>query len=185
MNWVDWVLLVLVGTSVLAGLLRGAVRTVFSLAGLAVGFVVASRESGAVAIVLERWMAPSVAAAVGFVLVFLGIGLAFALAGWLLRKAIEKLALSWLDRMAGAVLGFARGVVIVGVLALAVEGVGGFAAAREARLYPHALRAGWVLLRLIPEDALDRLHWDSLEARIRTLLRDLDRGAESDVVRAL
>jgi len=171
-NWVDWILVGLVGVSVLAGLARGAVRTVFSLAGLVLGFFLASRESGAVAVVLERWMAPEIAAVAGFLFIFLGIGLVFALAGWLLRKALEKLALSWLDRLAGGAVGLLRGVVIVGVLALAVEGLGGLAAAREARTYPWALRAGAAFLRLIPEDARSRLHWDNLESRFRARLRE-------------
>jgi membrane protein required for colicin V production len=172
-NWVDWILVGIVAASVLAGLLRGAVRTVLSLAGLAVGFFVASRESGALALVLGRWMSPAFAAALGFVLVFLGIGLAFALAAWLLRKALEALALTWLDRAAGGAVGLLRGVVIVGVLALALEGVGGLPAAYASRTYPWALRTGWALLRLVPDEARARLHWEALDGRIPVRLREM------------
>jgi membrane protein required for colicin V production len=171
-NWIDWILIAIVGASLVAGLWRGAVRTVFSLAGFVVGFYLAVRESGAVALVLERWLSPKVAAALGFLLVFLGIALAFALAAWLLRKALGALALSWLDRLGGAALGLARGLAIVGVLALAVEGMGGLAATRDSTTYPWALRSGQVLLRVIPEDARARLHWDELRSRIPAMLRE-------------
>lgn len=180
MNWVDWIVLGIVGVSILTGLMKGAVRTVFSLAGLAVGLFVASRESGALGIVLSRVVSPRYAAVLAFLLIFLGIGLVFALAGWLLRKAIEKLLLTWLDRVAGGALGLLRGAVIVGVLALAVEGFGGLRAARNARTYPYALRAGFVLLAVIPDSAKQRLHWDTLERRIPEELRVL-RGAR-DVI---
>ena len=178
MNWIDWILIAIVGASLVAGVLRGAVRTVFSLAGFAVGFYLAIRESGAVALLLERWMSPRIAAALGFLLVFLGIALAFALAAWLLRKALDKLAMSWLDRLGGAVLGIARGLAIVGVLALAVEGMGGFSATNGSTTYPWALRSGQVLLRIIPKDARARLHWDELRSRIpaKLLEREGDKG---------
>lgn len=180
MNWLDWVLVAMVGASVLTGLFKGAVRTVFSLAGLAIGFFVASRESGALALVLGRWMSDKVAGAVAFILIFLGIGLAFALVGWLLRRAIEKLSLTWLDRVAGAALGLLRGVAIVGVLALAIEGLGGLRATRTATTYPYALRAGWVLLQLVPDEAKRRLNWEALQARIPEKLRAMH--AARDVI---
>jgi membrane protein required for colicin V production len=176
----DWILLAIVGASLLAGLLRGAVRTVFSLAGLVVGFLVASRESGALALVRERWMAKPLAGAMGFVLVFLGIGLAFALAAFLLRATLDKMSLTWLDRLAGGALGLLRGLVIVGVIALALEGLGGLRASDRCVTYRYALRSGWLLLRAVPEETRMRLRWDALEQRIPEKLRAL--RDEGDVV---
>jgi len=170
MNWVDWMILAVTAVSVFAGLMRGAVRTVFSIVGIAVAFVMASRESGAVGMVLARWLPESAAAVAGFLFVFLGIALVFTLVGWLLRKLLQGLALSWLDRSAGAVLGLLRAGAILGVLALVVEGRGGMAATREAATWPLALGAGRLLLGFIPEDTLDRLDWD----RLREWMPDQD-----------
>jgi membrane protein required for colicin V production len=166
MNWVDWVILGIAGASLLAGLMRGAVRTVFSVVGLVLGFVVASRESGAVGMVLAKGMPEPAAAAVGFVAVFLGIALAVSLAGWLLRKVLQGLALGWLDRGLGGVLGLLRAAAILGVLALATESIGPFPAAERSLTYPWALESGRWLLHLIPEETLDRLDWDGLKSRI-------------------
>lgn len=166
MNWVDFVILGIVGASLLAGLYRGAVKSVFSLVGIIVGFVAATRESGAVGIVLTRWMPDAAAAAVGFVLVFLGISLAFTLAARLLRKVLDGLSLGWLDRLAGVALGLIRGAVIVGVLALAVEGLGGFDAARTSPSYGVSLQTGGVLLEFIPSATRDRLDWERLRELI-------------------
>ncbi|GJM45420.1 MAG: hypothetical protein DHS20C21_22620 [Gemmatimonadota bacterium] len=163
MNWVDWIILGVVAASTFAGVLTGALKTVLSILGLVIGFIVASRESGAVGMVFSRWMSEPAAAALGFVLVFLGVAVAITLIGWLIRKLLEGLSLSWLDRLAGAALGLARGAVIVGVLALAVEGLGGFPAARSSVAYDSALRVGWVLLHLVPEETRERLDWDHLK----------------------
>ena len=175
MNWVDWIILAVLAASTLAGLVRGAVRSIFSIVGLIAGFVVASRESGALGMVLTRWMPESAAGPLGFVLVFLGIALAFSLAGWLLRSILKTLLLGWLDRALGVVLGFVRAAAILGVAALAVQGAGSFPAARESATFPLALEAGRILLGLIPQETLERLDWDELKGRIPNGVPALDK----------
>lgn len=177
MNWVDGIVAGIVVIAVLAGLLRGALRTVFSVAGVVIGFLVASRESGAVGMVLARWMREELAAVVGFVFVLLGIALVFTLVGWLLRRILSGLMLGWLDRLAGGALGLLQAGVALGVLALVVEGLGSFPAARSSVTYPYALEAGRVLLQLMPEDTLERLRWDELKEKLR-----LPRVPEGDVI---
>lgn len=166
MNWVDLLILGTVTIAVVAGLFRGAVRTVFSAAGIVAGFLVASRESGAVGVLLERIVRPELAAVLGFVAVFFGIAVAFTLVGVLFRKVLSGLMLGWLDRLAGAALGLLQAAVALGVLALVIEGFGSFPAAGRSVTYPYALQAGAVLLRVIPEDTLARLHWDRLRDRL-------------------
>ncbi len=176
MNWVDWIIFGITGTSVLAGLSRGAVRTVFSIVGLVVGFVIAVRESGALGMVLAEWIPERAAPAVGFVLIFLGIALAFTLTAWLLRKVMKGLSLSWLDRLLGGGLGFLRAAAILGILALAVEGSGPLPATSRSITFPYALEAGRILLNLIPEETLERLDWTSLRGgMIRPSLRPENR----------
>jgi membrane protein required for colicin V production len=165
-NWVDVVILGAVAVAVLAGGMRGAVRTVFSAAGIVAGFLIASRESGAVGVLFQKLVRPELAAVLGFVAVFFGIALAFTLAGVLFRKVLSGLMLGWLDRIAGAALGLLQAAVALGVLALVIEGFGSFPAARRSVTYPYALEAGAVLLRVIPEDTLERLHWDRLRDRL-------------------
>lgn len=178
MNWVDWIILGVVGIAVFAGIRRGAVRTVFALAGVVVGFLVASRESGAVGMVLERWLPEAVSAAVGFVVVFLGVTVAFSLAAWLFRKVLEGLMLGWADRLLGAGLGLLQAAVVLGVAALVVEGFGSFDAARDSRTYPFALRSGRILLGLIPPETLERLDWDKLRERLPDLWKAAEKAEE-------
>lgn len=162
MAWIDWIILGVVGLSVLAGLGRGAVRTVLSIVGVVAGFVIATRESGAVGLVLANWMPERAAAVAGFLFVFLGITVVFALTAWLLRKVLEGLSLSWLDRLGGGVLGLLRGALFVGVLALAMEAAG-VSPPKGSVTYPWALQAGRMLLELVPEETRERLDWDRLK----------------------
>jgi len=170
LNWVDLVILGAVTVAVVAGIFRGAVRTVFSAAGIVAGFLVASRESGAVGVLLQTFVRPELAAVLGFVAVFFGIAVAFTLAGVLFRKVLSGLMLGWLDRLAGAALGLLQAAIALGVLALVIEGFGSFPAARRSVTYPYALEAGAVLLRAIPEDTLERLRWDRLRDRLGGVL---------------
>jgi len=177
-NWVDGVILGVTGVTVLAGLARGAVRTVFSLAGVVVGFWIASRESGAVGMVLSRWLPEPAAGAIGFVFVFLGVAVSFTLAAWLLRKVLEGLLLGWADRVLGAGLGLLQAAVALGVAALVIEGFGSFPAARESRTYPFALQSGRILLGAIPEETLERLRWDELRDKIPGLWEAVEKVEE-------
>jgi membrane protein required for colicin V production len=174
-NWVDFVIVGATAASVIAGLARGALRTIFSVAGVVIGFVVASRESGAVGLLLGRWMREDLAQVTGFVLTFFGIALAFVLIGWLLRALVTGLLLGWVDRLAGGALGFFQAAVALGVLALVIESQGGFPAAHRSATYPYALEAGRMLLRAVPAETEARLHWDRLKSR-------LESGAASRII---
>lgn len=165
MAWVDVIILGIAGTSILFGLFRGAIRTVFSIVGVVVGFLVATRESGAVGVVLSNWMPERTAAVVGFLFVFLGIAVVFALVAWLLRKLLEGLALTWIDRLAGGIFGFLRGALIVGVFALVLEALE-VKVPDDSISYPWALGVGEWLLEIVPEDTLDRLDWGRLKGLI-------------------
>lgn len=163
MNWVDWVIVATVAFSVLAGFLDGFVRTVLSLIAALVAFVLASRYSTGVTHVFEKWMRPEIAGAVGFIAVFVGVLIVFALISMLLRGTLEKMSLSALDRLMGALFGLGRAVVILGLLALLIDNFGAFQATRASRTFPYALTGGRILLDLVPESAKARLKLKILE----------------------
>ena len=168
MNWVDVGILSILGVSIVVGFFRGAIKSVFSFIGVVVGFIVATRESGAVGMVLAKWMPDNVAAVAGFVFVFLGIAIVFGLIGWLLRELMVKIFLGWFDRTLGAILGFVRAAVLLGVMALVVESLGAVPETRKAVTYPFALLSGKLLLKMIPEETLERLRWEKLVDKLRS-----------------
>jgi len=111
---IDWVIVIILAGSVLAGLARGFFRSVFSLVGLIAGVALASWNYWRVAAVLKRFIhSIEIADAVGFAIIALLVMAVAAILGSLLAKFFEKVGLGCLDRFAGALFGFLQGLIFV------------------------------------------------------------------------
>jgi len=104
------------------GVWRGFVKEALSLLTLLVAIWLAWRFAALVAPKLSNWAADQ------DVRIWIARGIIFALAlivgalvSWLARQLIRHTGLSGVDRMLGAAFGFARGVLIVGLLVLALD----------------------------------------------------------------
>ncbi len=119
----DWVIVGILGLSVLVSLFRGFVREAFSLATWVVAGILAFRFSDLVALRLETWVdTPSVRIIAAFLLVFIGILVIGSLLGVLVGQMVKHTGLSGTDRLLGALFGLARGVAIV-VMAVILAGL--------------------------------------------------------------
>jgi membrane protein required for colicin V production len=118
----DWVVLAVLGLSVLLGLWRGLVYEVLSVLNWVAAFV------------LAQWLAPraadlmplshageSIRYAAGFVVVFIGALFAGGLLAWLIKKLVAAIGLAPVDRALGAIFGLVRGTVAVLALAVVVH----------------------------------------------------------------
>ncbi len=111
---VDWIIVLLLATAVLTGLARGFFRSAFSLAGLIVGVTLAAWNYWRLAAILKPLIhSAEVADAVGFLVIAFLIMAIAAILGSLLAKFFAKVGLGCLDRVAGAVFGFAEGLIFV------------------------------------------------------------------------
>ena len=111
---VDWIIVIILASSVLVGLARGFFRSVFSLAGLIAGLALASWNYWRVAGLLKRFIhSVEVADAIGFVAIAAAVMIVAAILGYLLAKFFEKVGLGCLDRLAGGVFGLVQGLVFV------------------------------------------------------------------------
>lgn len=119
MTGVDWILLAVLGASLLLGAWRGLMYELILLAGWVAAFV------------LAQWWAPEVAPrlplgglsepvryAAAFVLVFVGGAFAAGLIASIIRRLVRAVGLRPVDRVLGATFGLVRGVVLI--LALGV-----------------------------------------------------------------
>lgn len=125
---VDYILLAVLIISTAVSVLRGFVKEAISLVSWAVAIWCAWRFGGAVAGALEDsidsmtsrlWVARS--------LLLVGVLVAGGLVEWLVLFLLQKSGLTGTDRAIGTVFGFARGVVLAGLL-VAVLQSGGFEA---------------------------------------------------------
>lgn len=123
MNWADWVILGILAISALLSLRRGFVKEALSLVTWVSAFVVARLFSGALSVVLEKYIeTPSIRMAVSFALLFVLILILGAIIANLFEMLVNATGLSATDRVLGMGFGVARGALVVVVLvALAAQ----------------------------------------------------------------
>jgi membrane protein required for colicin V production len=121
MTLVDWAVIIIMVSAIIAGMVQGFFRSVCSLGGLIMGLAVASWNYGRLArILLPLFRIPAIANTIAFLLIAL---LVMALVGWignLLAKAFKMIGLGWLDGIAGAIFGFFQGILLVVVFILVI-----------------------------------------------------------------
>jgi membrane protein required for colicin V production len=152
---VDWILLAVLGLSLLLGLWRGIVQEVLSLAGWVAAFYVSQMYAPMTAAWLPmEGSSQMLRYAAGFVVVFIAVLVATVLISWVIKKLISAVGLGPLDRLLGSLFGLMRGVVIL----LAVTVLVGMTPMRETEGWREAQGAQWlqqflhVLKPVLPAD---------------------------------
>ena len=119
MTLFDHAVLVLIGFSVLLGVIRGFVREVIALATWAVAVVMASVYGGEAAPLLAKQIPDeSWRALAAFVAVFFVVLIVMSLIGLFMSRLIRSAGLGVEDRLLGSLFGLARGLLVVVVLVL-------------------------------------------------------------------
>lgn len=118
MNWLDIVIIVVAVLLGLAGLRQGIIKTVFGIAGLIVGIVLAGRYYGELAALLSSSGA-TWANIAAYAIILIATLIVAGVIGWLVAKLVHFVMLGWLDRLVGCVLGvFIGGLLCAAVLAI-------------------------------------------------------------------
>jgi membrane protein required for colicin V production len=114
LNWVDWVIIVVLTLSTLISLWRGFVREALSLAAWVVAFLAASVFADPVAALLSDIIKNVTGRyIVAYVVLFVGVLVLGTMVNALMAKLIRVSGLSGLDRLLGTIFGFTRGLIIV------------------------------------------------------------------------
>lgn len=120
MTLLDYVVLAIVGFSVLLSVIRGLVREVLALAAWAIAFVAAWMLGGELATLMpEEIPTMELRLLAGFATVFFLALLAMSLVAIAASQLVKSAGLSVEDRMLGALFGLARGLLVVMALVLA------------------------------------------------------------------
>ena len=117
MHWFDIGLTIALILSGVWGCLRGLVRALLSLIGLAAASICAVRGSPYLAERLAPLMStPWAQQVVSFALIFLAVMAVATVCGFFLRFALQAVGLSLMDRLLGGLFGLATVVLVVSVL---------------------------------------------------------------------
>ena len=121
MNWLDIVIIVVAVLLGIMGLRQGIIKTVFGIAGLIVGIVLAGRYYDELAAVLSSSGA-TWANIAAYAIILIATLIVAGVIGSIIAKLVHLVLLGWLDRLVGCVLGvFIGGLLCAAVLAIVVK----------------------------------------------------------------
>ncbi|AVR97977.1 CvpA family protein [Pseudoduganella armeniaca] len=110
----DYLVLFVLGASVIVSMLRGLVKEMLSLLGWIVAFVVANTYSAALAALLPDMIPGEVVRLiVAFIALFIGVRILMGLLSMAIAALVEAGGLTLADRGLGGLFGLGRGLVIV------------------------------------------------------------------------
>jgi len=163
----DLVVIGVVAISALLAFVRGFVRVVVSLATLIIAAVAAIHFSTPVAAMLPEFgSGPAGRYVAAFALIAILVLIVGAVVGWLLSRLVHAVGLGFLDRLLGALLGVARGALIV-VLAVLLAGLTDLPRQdwwQNASLAPVLVTAALSLKPFLPKAWADRLDYGKTRA---------------------
>lgn len=161
MTLFDYVVLLILTSSIVISTLRGLVKEILSLLSWVVAFVVANAYGAQLATLLPN-MVPGevVRMMLAFVALFIGVRLLMALVTMAVQAILKASGLSLMDRGLGGLFGLARGCVLVlaAVLLCGMTQLPQQAFWREATLSPLVEAAAQTVMPFLPESITSHVH---------------------------
>lgn len=115
----DYIVLAIIGISIIVSLTRGAVKEVLAIVGWIIGFYVAKTYSPMLAVLLPQDIpTEALKTLIAFLILLVAVLFVNGLVSMAISNAVSKVRLGWLNRLSGMVFGFAKGLFIVCVLVL-------------------------------------------------------------------
>jgi membrane protein required for colicin V production len=158
----DYLVIAIVGFSLLFGLWRGVIGEIIALLAWGLGIFAAIEFGEQVGNQLFTGVSdPAVRVLAGCVLLFVGVLVVMALIRLVISRMVKALGLTVSDRLLGMIFGVARGLLVVMVLV----GLGGMTVApkqawwREATLAPPLETAVMVARQWLPDDLAKRIRF--------------------------
>ena len=144
MNYIDIVILVVLGIFGIGGLRKGIITEAATLLGLGVGLYGAFHFSDFTAEKLVQWVEinPKYLNVISFVVTFLVLAIVVNLLGRLIAKMVKAINLGFVDKLGGFIVGMAKGVLLCSLLvmvfnALELKNIIKDKDKEESMLYPY------------------------------------------------
>ena len=116
MEVIDIIILVVIGLGVVQGLMKGSIKELAAIVGFVAGLLLARALFGTVAEQLAPALGTSITIAqiLSFILIWVAVPIGCSLVASVLTKALNVINLGWLNRLAGALLGAVKMMLLVG-----------------------------------------------------------------------
>ena len=115
----DWVIIAVLVLSTVLAIAQGFFQEVFSLAGVVLGFLLASWDYRVVSSNLSFVNPPWMADITGFFIIFIVVVILAGTIGRIVSWGVKQAGLRWIDRVLGGAFGLVRGALVVTVLLMA------------------------------------------------------------------
>lgn len=115
MHWLDILIITIILFFCLIGISRGLISQIFSFAAIIGGFIagiILYDVAGNLLIHYQLVESKSTSLLLGFMLVVILVFVIIQVLGWFTARIIGKLKLSWLNRLAGGVVGIIIGIIV-------------------------------------------------------------------------
>lgn len=155
MGILDIIIIAVVGVCFIYGIFRGLIKEASSIIGVLAGFYAAYRYYALLSEQIAPWFTEAnIASLVSFVVIFLVIFFLITFLGIMIRKALTVASMGWVDRVAGCIFGFVKGILLVAVLIIVLTAFlpRGNRILRESVLAPHVMQIAEALVELVPAD---------------------------------
>ena len=162
MSWIDLVLALVIGSSVIAGFSAGFARVGVGFAALIVGMFCGFWFYGIVAAtVIDYVSSRAIANLIGFFIILVVVLVLGAIVGRILAKFFKWVGLSWLDRLLGGAFGLVRGFVIAAAMVtvlLAFAPSPPPPSVVDSKLLPYVIDVSDVLAAITPREMKDQFY---------------------------
>jgi membrane protein required for colicin V production len=156
----DWMIVAVVLVNVILAAMHGFFAEALSMAGLAVGYVVAAWQYKSLAQWLMSFLKSDLLAEIfAFLIIFFAILLLFSIAGRIVRKLMKAAGLSGFDRVLGSLLGMVKGALVVSVVLMVLTAFAPTSQLLEdSKLAPYFLVAGRAAIWVAPSELRARFY---------------------------
>ena len=162
MNWIDLVLVLVIGSSLIAGFSAGFARVAVGFAAMLLGIFCGFWFYGIVAAyVIDYVTSRAIANLIGFFAILAVVLVLGAVAGRILGKCFKWAGLSWLDRLLGGASGLLRGFLIAAAMAtmlIAFSPTPPPPSVVDSKLLPYVIGSSNVLAALTPREIKDSFY---------------------------
>ena len=173
MNWLDWVLLLLLAFSIILSFRKGFSRELIELISVIVALFCGLWFYGSAGAFLEPYVSSKgIAHFCGFLIVFIGVLIAGGLIGMLFSRLVKAAGLTFFDRVLGAGFGAVRGLLMSVALIVAIvaftpsTGDAAPNAVVHSRLAPYVIDTAHLFASIAPRELKDsfRKHYGQVKS---------------------